>query len=62
MSFCHMDELSRNILMMLSSRMLPEERFALQMFVDSEKRRSCDQMQLWMRQNNRHFAGDSHAS
>jgi hypothetical protein len=57
MSFCSMDDLSRNILTMLSSRMLPEERFALLVFVDGEKRHSCDQMRLWMQQNSRRRAG-----
>lgn len=46
--FCSMDDLSRRILDTIASRMPPEEKAVLQMFVNAEKRRSCDHMQMWM--------------
>jgi hypothetical protein len=48
MNFCAMDGFSRRILDTIASRMSLEEKAVLHMFVDSEKRRSCDYMQMWM--------------
>lgn len=54
MNFCSMDDFSRRILDAIASRMSPEERTVLQMFVNAEKRRSCDIMQMWMQHSRAH--------